>query len=223
MRISPVFRLIQSHRINVRFFLLLVFVIAVPLGYVVRQARVQSEAVKVIKRAGGSISYDWEYKNGRFIIGAKPPVPGWLTRLLGVDLFCNVVAVKFDERGSLAQLVHMDAFRAAYQRDGRIVGKQVLRRLSDLSCVEVVHLDGAVIDDDDLLFLKGLQNLVRLSLSDTAITDYGLSKLKGCSKLRWLDVSNTRTTLAGVRQLLDYVPNLVVFGSHLAGVESGSK
>lgn len=51
-------------RISVRELLVLVLVIGAGLGWIVRAARIQREAVAAITRAGGSVKYDWKWSGG---------------------------------------------------------------------------------------------------------------------------------------------------------------
>ncbi len=72
-------------RFSVRGLIVLVLVIGAWLGWLVRSARIQREAVAAIKQDGGRVSYEWELRNGKFIRGGKSWAPKWLTHLIGVD------------------------------------------------------------------------------------------------------------------------------------------
>ena len=77
----------QRVRFNVRTMMIAVLVLCGSLGWVVRRAGVQREAVAAIRRAGGDVVYDWQLRNGIPVWGGKPWAPGWLVDLLGVDYF----------------------------------------------------------------------------------------------------------------------------------------
>jgi hypothetical protein len=51
-------------RFSVRGLIVLALVIAAGLGWVVRQAHIQRDAVAAIKKAGGWVQYDWEWTGG---------------------------------------------------------------------------------------------------------------------------------------------------------------
>ena len=51
-------------RLSIRGLIVLVFIIAGWLGWVVNGARDQRDAVAAIRRAGGFVQYDWEWKDG---------------------------------------------------------------------------------------------------------------------------------------------------------------
>lgn len=79
---------------------------AVWLGFVVKGAREQQEAVKAIKALGGVVQYDWQadlkrvskIKGFDFYEGTpkngSPRGPAWLRRRIGNDFFQNVQTVE---------------------------------------------------------------------------------------------------------------------------------
>ena len=80
-------------RFSVRGLIVLVLVIGGGLGWIVRSARIQREAVAAIVNAGGGVLYDWEWSNGKSIPGGKPRAPRWIVDLIGVDYFGHVTEV----------------------------------------------------------------------------------------------------------------------------------
>ena len=83
---KPVRRPSQSLRFSVRRLIVLVLVIGAGLGWLVRSARIQRDAVAAIQKVGGRVWYDWELRNGKFIRGGRPRAPRWLSEriLIGV-------------------------------------------------------------------------------------------------------------------------------------------
>ena len=58
------------------------------LGWTVRSAHIQREAVAAIRLAGGSVRYHWDKRHARNAsLFAKPWWPKWLVNQLGVDYF----------------------------------------------------------------------------------------------------------------------------------------
>ena len=51
-------------RFSVRGLIVLVLVIGAGVGWLVRSARIQRDAVAAIQNAGGSVSYDWVISSG---------------------------------------------------------------------------------------------------------------------------------------------------------------
>jgi hypothetical protein len=105
-------------RFTVRGLLVLVVVIGVWMGWLARSARIQREAVSAITRAGGSVTYDWEWRNGTPIPAGKPWAPQWLVRLIGVDYFDHVTAAQLEGSWSAAD--------AAIVQVGRLTQLQLL-------------------------------------------------------------------------------------------------
>jgi hypothetical protein len=69
-------------RLSVRWLIVLVLVIGVWLGWIVRSARIQREAVAAIMRDGGSV---WRSNDWTPIPGGKSWAPQWLVDFVGVD------------------------------------------------------------------------------------------------------------------------------------------
>ena len=62
-------------RFSVRGLIGLVFVIAAGLGWLVRSARIQRDAVVAIDWAGGSVTYNWKWRSGDEFPAGKPGAP----------------------------------------------------------------------------------------------------------------------------------------------------
>ena len=73
--------------------IVLVVIIGAGLGWIVREAHVQRDAVEAIRKAGGSVTYDWEWTGRHRIPGGKPWAPTWLVDLIGFDYFGHVTSV----------------------------------------------------------------------------------------------------------------------------------
>ncbi len=93
-------------RFGVRWLIVLVLVIGAGLGWIVRSARIQREAVEAIQHAGGVAWYNWEWKDGH-ASGGEPFAPKWLVNRIGVDYFGHVVAVFNAEPDSDKLLLHL--------------------------------------------------------------------------------------------------------------------
>jgi hypothetical protein len=180
-------------RFSVRGLIVLVLVIGGGLGWIVREARIQREAVAAIRKAGGTVLYDWQWRDGDLIPGGKPCAPGWLVDLIGVDYFGHVTAVGLypDRTGSDdAVLAHVG-------------------RLTRLQSLAYNSFD-AEVTDAGLAHVSGLINLSYLGLSNTQVTDAGLVHLKGLTKLESMNLESTRVTDAGVRELKRALPSVTV-------------
>ncbi len=131
-------------RLSVRGLIILVLFIGLWLGWLVRCARVQLDAVAAIEHAGGKVAYDWEWSSGKLIPGGKPWSPRWLTDLIGVDYFGHVRFV---------WLRPSESDDAAFA----IVGSLTRLHLKDLTKLTVLWLDRNQVTDDGLAHLSGMK------------------------------------------------------------------
>ena len=158
-------------RFSVRGLIVLVIVVGVWLGWIVRSARIQREAVAVINDAGGGVRCDWQSKKGKYVRRKQPWAPRWLVDLIGVDYFGHVTAVELFQPISDRVLVQV----------GRLPGMQLL------------DLNGTSTSDAGLAHLKaqlhsrlrrqagppkGPDQARRAHLSGTQVTDAGVNELK---------------------------------------------
>ncbi len=192
-------------RFSVRGLIVVVLVIGAALGWLVRSARIQREAVAAIESTEGLVRYNWDWNDGKSIQGAKPWAPQWLVNLIGIDYFGHVTFVAFDDSstatdatieqvGRLTQLQWL-ALRLPSHSDAAMAHLKGLLNLSEL------HLSGTRVTDAGLGHLNGLKKLAALSLGGTQITDAGLVHLKGLTKLSFLDLNGTQVTDSGLVHL----------------------
>ena len=109
--------------------MVLVLVLGGGLGWIVHRANVQRRAVEAIVKAGGRVSYDWQYSDGKMAPPtARSPWPKRLVDALGPDYFDDVVhvAIPCDPK-NLAKVKVDDALMAH-------VGQ--LKRLDHLGLIE---------------------------------------------------------------------------------------
>jgi len=148
--------------------IVLVLAVGAGLGWLIRSARIQREAVAAIEKAGGSVDYDWEWTNGEHIAGAKPRAPRWLVDRIGVDYFGHVTDVWLCSSWAAPE--------AVMEQVGRLTR---LRRL---------HLDRSSISGAGLAHLKGLTKLSDLGLGGNRLggnraTDAGLDSARKSHQL----------------------------------------
>jgi len=99
-------------RFSLRTLLIVVVLLSVGLAWSalkMREAERQRKAVEAIRRTGGLVVYDYQWDTfGGPLAVEEPPAPVWLTRLLGEDLFANVVFVElYDCEFGNAGLQHL--------------------------------------------------------------------------------------------------------------------
>jgi Leucine Rich repeat len=236
MPASPASRPSRTYlRFSVRGLIVLVLVIGAGLGWIVRSARIQREAVTAIERAGGDVTYDWEWKYAESMPSGKPRASRWLVNLLGVDFFGHVTNVSgfiatdssIVHVGSLTELEGLslvgspvgDIGAAHFQgltklRSLELRGTNVtdagLKHLKGLTTLNYLGLNSTPITDRGLVHLKELSDLAYLNIHGTQITDAGLAHLKGLTKLRFIGLAGTQVTDAGMKDLKRALPDLTI-------------
>jgi hypothetical protein len=176
-------------RFGMRGLLVFVLVIGAGLGWIVREAHVQRDAVAAIQGTGGAVRYDWEWRDGKNKPGGKPWAPRWLVDRIGVDYFGHVTA---------AVAHHMSA----------ATSDAVIAQVGRLTRIQSLNLHDSPISDSGLVHLKGLKNLRVILLYRTHVSDAGLVHLKGLTNLSALQVDGTQVTDAGVKELARALPSL---------------
>jgi hypothetical protein len=207
-------------RFSLRALVVLILVIGAGLGWIVRSARIQRDAVAAIRRHGGSVLYDGE-GGSRVYFDGRQFAPNWLVDHVGVDYFDNVVSVHLAQGGSAADL--HDVGRLSHVMQLRLYGPFVtdaglaeLKRLTNLflldigdtefTCTERTKRPGAArVTDAGLPYLDGLSTLSFVNLSGTRVTDAGLVHLKRLTKLEIVCLDETLITDAGLAQLKDLI------------------
>jgi hypothetical protein len=171
------------------------------LGLIVSRAERQRRAVEAVRDAGGWVTYDLNLRVTDH--GASTTGPEWLTSLLGIDYYCDVVEVGLPKSATDAVFVHLAGLtrlRKIYLSRSQVTDAG-LRHLRRLTRLEELYLDGTRVTDDGLAHLGGLETLQDLVLEGTTITDAGLVHLGHMADLQWLVLSDTQVTDAGMSRL----------------------
>ncbi len=226
----PLHRLNHNDWYRIRFsvlsLLILVLLSGGWLGWLVRTAEVQRDAVAAIENVGGAVAYESAGKDGRLISGAVSESPTWLVERLGADYFGNVVGVSFQSRqggsdvelkliGRLARLEYLDLCDSLVTDAGLIpltnlhglrdlrlartnVGDDGLLNLRSLTCVQTLDLSHTKMSSTSLVHLEKLKDLTCLDLSGTQIGDDGLALIGRMVQLRQLSLRGTQVSDAGL-------------------------
>jgi len=194
-------------RFSVRGLILLVLITGGWLGWIVRSARIQHDAVRALSRAGASAFYEWEWKDGEQLADGAPPWPKRLVTTLGVDYFGTVVAVMFTSEPLLSD-EEIDRLN-----DGHVPGADkrelvspsetdaALAHVSALTRLRWLKLTWTKVTDVGLVHLRGLSSLETLDLEYNKITDSGLEQLRRVRSLKDLNIASSRVTDAGLAHL----------------------
>ena len=188
---------------RVRGLIVVVLFIGGGLGWVVRSAHIQREAVAAIANSGGSyVDYDWEWSNGDVIQGGSPWAPGWLVDLIGIDYFGHVTDVTIfrptdsaiAEVGRLTRLQRLVMFESSITSPG-------LTHLGGLTELTQLDLGTTAVTDAGLANLEGLRRLSELTIRSAYVTDTGLAHLRNLTKLSKLRLLRTQITDGGLAHL----------------------
>jgi hypothetical protein len=213
-------------RFSVRGLMVLVLLTAGAMGWIVRSARIQREAVAAIKNAGGGVGYDWEWSNGKSIPGGKPWAPPWLVDRIGIDYFGRVAIVWLLGRSKKApDEVYAQIGRLAQTEELLLLevslGESGLAHLDGLTDLAALDLRGTQVPDAELAHLKRCTKLLHLILAHTKVTDVGLAHLTGLTDLQWLYLGGTHISDDGLVHLKG-LRNLSVLGlTHTQISDSG--
>ena len=193
-------------RLSLRALMILVLIMGGALGWIVRSAQVQREAVAAIQKAGGRVWYEpWDYKNGRPIRGGKPWWPKWLVGLVGVDYFGTVRLVLHRGKGSdgeLAQIGRLTGLRELNLSLTSVsdAGLAHLKRLTGLTWMQL-DLQESAVTDAGLAHIRKVPGIQQLDLTGTMVSDAGLAQLRGLTGLQDLILNGTKVTGAGMTHL----------------------
>jgi hypothetical protein len=175
----------------------------------VETARHQTSTLNRIEQLGGKYLYDFQVVNrGEFVIdaNAKSPVPLFLLRYLGCDLFHDVWMIDLTGTGvkdsDLEAIGRLSKLENLSLSKTHITGAGLahIEELQSLRCLSLWNTD---IDDTALMHVADLVNLEQLILDGTKITDAGLIHLERLDKLeKWLGLHGTQVTDRGLEHLV---------------------
>jgi hypothetical protein len=215
---------------SVRGLIGLVLVFGILMGWFVRRARIQRDAVAAIRQARGDVAYDCGQFNETRT--AEWPVwKAWISNAIGIDYVANVIWVQMQTSvddpkcqqafDSLSDLGCVEALNLT----GTGVTDAALVRLKPLKCLKMLELQycritsaglvhlaalpqlekltirGSQIGDEGIDILRGLTGLNELALCYTAVTDAGLVRLRGLSGVQTLTLCGDAFTDAGLAHL----------------------
>jgi Leucine-rich repeat (LRR) protein len=153
-------------RISLRGLIVLVLVFGGGLGWFVSRAKVQLDAVTAIERAGGSVKYEWEWKDGQFNPSGKPWWPKWLMDHIGPNYLAHIAEVDLTQGGSDEQMLAIGKLKSL---EGVIIRKSSitatgLAPLTELADLRNLSIFNCQVSDDGLEPLRRLQQLDNLRL-----------------------------------------------------------
>ncbi len=181
-------------RFSVRGMIVVMLVVGGWLGWIVRSARIQREAVAAIRKAGGGTSYRWISDRNVSVSRSSQWVPQWLIERVGPDYFDDVVQVEFTRERTAATDLEMRHIENLTKLERiRLYGVRAstagLAKLERLGQLRILVMTGSSVPDTWMAHLRGLTRLESLDLLDCQITDAGLRHVALLSNLQELEVS----------------------------------
>jgi hypothetical protein len=191
--------------------LLLVAVIAVPCGWLAREAelaRQQRAFVARIEAHGERRIYYHGYAPGIFPDFADPRFMEWLTAVFGDDMFAELAEVWADQVTDLdfTVIARLKKLHVLDLRKTSVTDAD-LAQLRGLTQLRWLYLDETGITDAGLVHLQELPQLDRLYIESTGVTDSGLALLSQCKRLERLHLDGTAVSDEGLIHLTK-VPRL---------------
>jgi hypothetical protein len=186
-------------RISIRMSMLIVFAIAVVLGWQVNKAREQRRAVAAVEQYGGWAHYDYEFVNGKLTPGRNPWAPRWLRKILGDEFFQTV---------RLVNLVYDDSAGKRLDNSNTTACDDLLRQLSRLDGLKELLLTETQTTDAGLAHIGKMTELEALFIWDArSVTDAGIARLTGLKKLKTIHISQSHLTDSSLA-LLSSLPSV---------------
>lgn len=137
-------------------------------------------------------------------LATPSPVPKWLSRLVGEEMFVKVIAVHLNDQrltdGDMQCLEGLPDIRVL-KLSGTSITDQALVHMSGLRKLEELTLNGTSIEGPGLAHLQHLPRLEDLELSGTRITDDGLDQIAAPQSLSTINLDSTSVSDAGLAYL----------------------
>ena len=189
-------------------------------------AAARRDAVAAIKKARGSVTYEWEEPDvirsaGFFTIPGfpawmsdlgwsnrpteegGPDAPPWVVSLLGVDCVGDVTSVTLPRRAPAEVLAQAGKLKRlkSLRLDGLVLSDRSLQFLEDFDHLEDLTLVRSQLGQGALSHLAHLKKLQSLNLLGTDVDNAALASIAGLTELTSLNLSGTMIDSAGLAAL----------------------
>jgi hypothetical protein len=198
--------------------LVAIAVLGIWLGVIANRANRQRRAVEAIKKAGGTVYYDYQNTIGfRVEDDAPPPGPAWLRNLVGIDYLATTVGVTINTDIADDRFEVMDELpklKTAFL-SGKGVTDLTLAHLTGVQHLLGLYIFESSMTDSGWENLERMTHLTDLLLQGSNVNDATLSHIKGFTDLRTVSLVNSQITDAGLKQLksLRQLERLVLNGN----------
>jgi hypothetical protein len=198
-------------RFSLRFLLLFVVVVAVPLGWKMNRVHHQRLVLAEVKKLNGQVLFDYQVTPPPQY---EPPGPRWLKNLVGDDVFTNVHSITIDNPratdDTLASIVTLPRLEGVKIVSDGVSDTGLLHfaRAKDLTALEI---GSRKLTDAGLATLTGLKRLNKLSLVlwEPKNTDAGLSHIAELAHLEMLTIDARNVSSDALARIVK-LPKLIV-------------
>lgn len=203
-------------RLSLQGLLILVVLIAIPIGWVAHLIRTQRQAIAAVRAAGGQVQFDYQGQlvGKQFIRRSEPAAPRWVRRVLGDELFQDVVNVRFPRpvaASVLASLARFDRLEGVGFAEATGVGWD-FHPLRSLARLRALNIRGPGVTDAALAGIGALPGIVRLQVGAAPATDAGFAHLARMGKLAALAIDECpNLTDPGAARMVAGLPSLTFF------------
>ena len=196
-------------RFSMRGMIVLVLVIGGSLGWIVRNAKTQRDAVAAIIKVRGQAFYEINPTDEVFAWKKLLAFRRLVGEYIGIDFVFHVMSVNIDvtpekndaaRQQALARVGDLARLKTL-NLCGLSVTDRHLGRVAGLRHLEVLMLQNTGISDAGLTHVRALTSLQEICITNAGIGDDGLNHLTGLTKLKYLTYIGTRLTDLGMKHL----------------------
>jgi hypothetical protein len=181
-------------KFGISWLLALIFLLALPLGWFVREierSREQAEIVRLIKGDGGDVLRNKSSSKSR-----SNSTPSWAstaTEWLGEDYFFDVKRATLKTTNHLGRLRTFHRLISLDLTDSSVTDLDV-RSIAELHELKFLNLNGTAVTNAGMRELAPLSNLKSLYLMETSVGDEGLKELHRHTQLELVIVNEGRVS-----------------------------
>lgn len=166
-------------------------VVAVPLAWKFNRLRTQRRVVQAARNSEAGVVYDYsaDRQPGE---DTEPPGPPWLRRMLGDDIFAQIVWIVWSDQeipdetfSDIAALPALRLFSAKHVTD------EHLERISQISSLTHLEIEGEF-TDEAIAKLSRLPKLETLHVKSPHLTDQALAHLQEFKAVRRVQVLSSQ-------------------------------
>lgn len=199
---------------SLRGFFIILTVGCIWTGWLFERARRQRAACNTVDKLGGSTYFEWQVSPIYGLLSPdepKRPIPDWLYRIFGDDVFFNVSLVRCGRQFADANIPVIEHFDTdaivALRLDSNSVSNAGLEALPSLPSLKALVLESTQITDKGLSTLGKFPRLQYVVIKDTRIGDRGLDYLTNCKRLKAVSITGSTLSQSSIEAFCEALPD----------------